>query len=175
MEAQKQDLDNPHGTRSILFSKYKSILEGFNLNHAHPFDSVITQPISSEIKRSDCSATIQIAPLYPKINFMNPWKLPKYRFTLALGLIPDLIKGEKGYNPVNALMKFSPEQSSSDWMDPDQISPPLLLGIKLSNSTILDDSGTLVLSVGIEFQRALSGYMLRPPKPLGCAKLLALA
>src|SRR5206468_4299726 len=88
--------------------------------------------------------------LHPTITLKNPWNLPMYRFVLALGNVPDMIF-EKGYMPANPSMKYADETVMTGWKPSNANFPAFSESIRLSDQVVLDDSGSLLLSLGIEF------------------------
>ena len=160
------------GARSILFSKYGKLLEGFNLNKVHSFDSVVRQSPTVSFARSQSKATIQFPDYCPEVNLITPWKFPIYRFIIVLGIIPDMIHNGKCYAPANPNMTFHPIQERTDWMNTGEQNNRFSHEIMLEDGTLLDDSGGLVVSVGIEFGKVITNSILQPVKFAGCGKIL---
>ncbi len=71
-EIQKRDTNGKAGTRSILFSKYCHVLEGFNLNQDNIFNSIVKSPLTCTLSRKDVKATVEIPELILAINLYNP-------------------------------------------------------------------------------------------------------
>ena len=169
---QMKDELHSQGQRSILFSKYGEILNGFNLNRKNQFDSIVNKAPEYTISRSEFKVTLKIPSLTPGINFFNPWNLPVYRFIAVLGIIPDMILTDTGYAAANPLMKFYVEQSRTVWIPAGTTFNGTQLEIQLPGDTVLDESGTLVLSLGIEFGTVVSNSLIQAVKHMGCAKVL---
>ena len=83
--------DNPKGKRSIIFSRGKQLIEGFNINKATSFDSVVTSSVAFTINRNEHTAVLELPGLTPGINFKPNWTYPYYRFCLNLGIIRDMV------------------------------------------------------------------------------------
>ena len=160
------------GKRSILFSKYGKLLEGFNLNKVNTFDSVIRQSPTVTFSRTDLKATLEFLDYYPDLNFITPWKFPIYRFIIVFGIIPDMVFNGKGYAPANPLMTFNPMQQRTDWINTGVKNDKFDHEIRLEDGTLLDASGSLVVSVGIEFGRVITNSIIEPVKYAGCGKIL---
>ena len=160
------------GTRAILFSKYGGLLEGFNLNKVNTFDAVVRQSPTVIFSRTDLKATLEFPDYYPDVNFITPWKFPIYRFIIVFGIIPDMIFNGKGYAPANSQMTFNPMQYRTDWINTSVQNLKFSHEIRLEDGTILDDTGTLAVSVGIEFGRVITNSIIEPVKYAGCGKIL---
>ena len=168
-----QNLDtlNAAGQRSIVFSKAGALYNGFNMNKTNPFSSVVILTPGWNFSRSEVKATVNFPELHPTITLKNPWNLPMFRFVLALGNIPDMIYNI-GYVPSNPLMKYANATVFTSWQSSNAILTAFSEVIQLSNLVNLDDSGTLLLSVGIEFGVTVADGVVVPVKHAGCAKIL---
>ena len=170
---QNLDTVNPPGQRSIVFSKAGPLYNGFDMNNTNPFDSVVRLSPDWSITRNEVKAMVSFPELHPAITLKNPWNLPMVRFVLALGNIPDLIYNN-GYMPANPLMKYANATVLTGWKPSNAILPAFTEVIQLSNDVNLDDTGTLLLSVGIEFGFTVTNVLIVPGKHSGCAKILGL-
>ena len=169
---QSEDPDHHLGERSILFSSYGSILTGFNLRKKNPFDTVVNHQPSFSISRSALSATIELPKLHPGINLQNPWQLPLFRFILCLGIIPDMNLKAAKYCPVKPTMKLNPVKVVTPWYSTKSVFEAMTQVITLKDGIVLDASGTLVLSAGIEFGYGLTDSVGEAVKDAGCGKVL---
>jgi hypothetical protein len=157
---QTQDTANVRGERSVLISEYRYMLEGFNLNRRHTFDSVLRYPLKGSINRSKGTAELILPNMRPEVNLFLPWKYPMYRFVISLQAITDVV-----YNYPR--MRFEQQQGGTapvytEWLTAGQPygGETVLLAIEKWK-----EDKTLILSVGIEIGM--------PGKYLGCAKILA--
>ena len=171
---QGRDDLSPKGKRSILFSKYGDTLKGFNCNRSNPFDTIVQTTLEYTLSRDECKSAITIPALIPGINFFNPWNLPVCRFITGLGIIPDMVFSENGYVQLNPLMKLYVEQNRTGWISSKASYPGTVLEVQLTNGSALDASGSLVLSVGIEFGTVVTDGLIQPVKYMGSGKVLAL-
>ena len=169
---QKLDMVNPQGKRSILFSKYGSILAGFDFNLTNPFDSIVKQPIEFTISRNNLSAQVEVGDLYPEINFLNPWKLPRYRLILGLGIVSDMKLTADGYTPATPLSDLHPTQERTEWMNAAVKSETIASAIRLEIPAVLKASSLLVLTIGVEFGRLVSNNLIEAVKRAGTGKIL---
>ena len=171
---QKTDPTNHLGKRSILFSVKGGILKGFNLNKNNPFDTVVNNPLSYSFSRAQSLVNVELPSLHPDINLQNPWKLPLFRFILCLGVIPDMVNIGDGYAPVNPLLKLNPVQFQTPWFSSKSIFDGMSLELRLKDGVVLDNTGTVVLSVAIEFGYGLTDSIGEAVKDAGCGKILGL-
>lgn len=172
-QIQKRDLENSVGKRSILFSKYPGILNGFSINADIPFDTYLKNPMEYSISRSNLSATIVVPELMNKINFDTPAGFPLYRVIAVLGIVPDMIRGATEYEPVNNRIIYAPRQDQTDWIAVKSKPTSRSLNIQLLENSNFDDSCSLILCVGIEFGKYVSDELVTPGKDVGSAKILA--
>ena len=170
---QLQDSINPMGERSVLFSQYGNILNGFNINRLIPFDNVIQYPVTYTLFRKSSKATIVLPKIHPAINMSNPEQYPLFRFIICLGVITDLVNEGTGYAPVNTLMQQNAVQQQTEWLSTKNIFTGITQEIKLRKSLSLDDNANLLLSLGIEFGRPVSNTVVEAVKRAGCGKILA--
>ena len=161
------------GSHSILLSKYGNLLEGFSMNKENQFDSVVKQSPTVTFSRVSCKASLEFPVLYPGVNLFGHWQLPYYRFIIVMGLVPDMISTLKGYTAVNPLMTFNPVQVRTDWFSAAEEIGSVIREIELATGTLIDASGSLVVSIGIEFGRNLSNRIIEAVRFAGCGKILA--
>ena len=171
-----RELDsNKAGTRSIIFSRGKELLEGFSLSEANTFDSVIATPVTFSIDRAEHSAVLQLPPLTPGKNFNNTaWTYPYYRFRINLGVIRDMVYVDKvGYKKVLHDPLDYTEMLDTEWYKSSDKLIGQEVGLKLIDP-MFDESCHLMLSIGIEFGTP-SGLGVKAVKHAGTAKVLGIA
>ena len=169
----EMDNINPLGKRSILVSKNKSFFVGFDMNKNNPFDSVIKQSPEVIFSRNALKATVHFPVLSSKINFKNPWPFPLVRFAFSFGIVPDMVYADGKYSPANPAMEFVSVSDQTDWFPSDAPLSKFDFTISLDNRLVLDDSGTLMFSIGVELGKETYGSVIVPVKNAGCAKILA--
>ena len=170
---QNMDINNEHGKRSILFSAHPHILDGFGFNNDHPFDSVIKSPPAYTISRDNLMAKIVLPDLIPGVNFTPIPKAALYRIILCFGVIPDVVRGQYQYEPASSAMGFFPNQVQTGWASTAIMRKREELIIQLSELSNFDDTGSLILSIGIEFATRMTAEIIKPMKNMGCGKILA--
>jgi hypothetical protein len=171
---QKLDTDHPVGSRAIYFSKHKQVLDGFNLNHQNTLDSVVRSPINFILNRNE-GATVHLPALNPKINFLNKYQRPLFRFVTALGIISDMEYNEDYlfYRPLHAEIHGHSVKVTSDWYPALLPFDGLSLKLSLKGAPDLNETDTLILAAGIEFGNPLTNSIVEPIKYSGSAKILA--
>lgn len=169
---QTMDTENIRGERNVQLSAHKHLLTGFSLNKKIAFESIVKPALPHAINRAEGNATVQIPGLIPGINFSNTRSYPFYRFIINLGCVKD--KVYKTFQP-KGIDDCENCSEYSEWRHSFQNTLPLEMSIKLSDLDSLDDTITLILSVGIQFGTPLSDAIIQPVKYAGCAKIIAVA
>jgi hypothetical protein len=166
---QLRDTVRPRGQRTILFSQCRFLLEGFNLNKHHPFDSVVRYPVHCSINRETGTAVVQLPNLLPGVNMILPWKYPMFRFIVAMGVIDDREYNYEHPAPSAATCVLP---LYTEWQMAQQIYAGDSIELKLNDTKPLTDAQTIVVSVGIEMGMPMSTELICPVKYAGCAKLI---
>ena len=172
-EIQKMDMEHNTGSRSIIISKHKDMLIGFNLNREHIFDQVVKHSPACSISRDTLSASVHFPAIFPKINISSPWNLGYYRFVTTMGIVPDMAKIDGAYVPVHNNLVFNQARDVSEWYETGQKAALRETHLSFDASTIIDQSATIMVSVGIEFGKMVKG-MPEHVKYGGCARILDL-
>ena len=169
---QKMDTVSEAGKSAVMFSSFRSLIQGFNFNREHPFNSVVTPMPQFTISRSESKATVTFPDLYPGINIQSHWNFGLCRFIITLGLIPDLVHSDKGYK--TACSDFTPAHSTrqGEWLSASSKIDAFSMEVFLSQGAKFNESVSLLLSVGIEFGMHISESVIQPVKHAGCAMIL---
>jgi len=170
-EIQLQDTVGDRGERSIFLSQQRDMLCGFRLNNKHPFQSIVTGPVSCSINRKTKSAVITLPRLITGINLHVPWKQPFYRFSMSLGVVSDVVYEKGGYN--DSRDKVHSAELDTAWQlvsDPFQSQT---LELKLSSTKAIKNSQTLIFAIGIEMGAPDSQGEITAVKYAGSACILA--
>ena len=169
------DPEGNRGERSILLSKHCHSLEGFNLNRNVIFDGVVRRPLSSSISREALSAILELPEMNPGLDFYIPGRLPLFSITAVLGVVPDMVHTPFGYRPAKPETRFTTVSESTEWASTAISFPAQSLQLSLPKDLGLDDSSSLMLSVGISFGMPITNSIVDIIKNTGCAKILKLA
>jgi hypothetical protein len=159
------------GRRSIFLSQHRYMLAGFRLNIAHPFVSIVTGPVDCTLHRETKSALIQLPQLVQGVNLNLPWKQPLYRFCLSLGVVPDVVYEDNGYNEHAA--EWTDTKLDTPWQVVTEPLPAQTLELKLDIPDALKDTHTLVLAIGVEMGAPGLYGQIEEVKYAGSACILA--
>lgn len=171
---QKLDTLSLQGQRSILFSRNRHIMHGFSFNTQRTFDSLIRNTTMFAFNRNELKASVILPQLFPKVNIINTWELSWFRLVVVLGLVPDMIYSEGGYVQATQQVLPDPMRFITEWQSTNVVAQEREVVLKLPGNTALDNSVSMVLSIGAEFGRALSDTVIYPVKYSGSAKILSM-
>lgn len=158
------------GKRAVNFSQHRYLLEGFQLNRGIIFDSVVKYPLKGIIERETGSATIAIPHLYPQLNLEFPWKAPLYRFVIGFGLFTDSAFNGTNYKNDNLLSRAA--TIYTDWLPVQQAFEAQTFMLQLQNLRGIDDTKSMILSIGIQMGTPITNQFIQEVKYAGCAKIL---
>lgn len=169
------DTVNEFGRRNIYFSRNPKIFEGFQLNAADNFDSIVRNPLQHKMEKDMFSAQINFPALIPGINFFVPAGIhPVYSFIATIGIIPDLEYVNEMYKPVCAATSA---MAQSAWYPVVKGSPAIELRPKLDSLSLTPmpvAPFTLMLSVGICFGTIGIDNEIAQVKKMGAAKIVGM-
>ncbi len=170
-----QDMDKEHtlGQRNIALSQNPGLLNGFNLNRNNLFDSIVrSQPVVT-LSKDTLHATIAIPDLLTDINFFIPGKYPLFSITALLGIVPDLLFTDRGYQPSNPAYHILsyPVKEATVWAPTVEGLAATTLQLQ-HTATPPDAAFTLVLSIGIRFGAPGAGGAAQQIKYAGAAKVV---
>lgn len=172
--AQKLDTENELGKRSICFSKFKELFEGFNLNKSKLFSTVVQVPISVTTDRQAISTSLSIPAIWPPIQLDNAYNYPWCRFVVSLGVISDVVYDEKeqAYVAAHATCQGQYEVQYTEWKSTKERLLAEKISFGLEGQTALEDCDSLVIGIGIEFGSEVSNQVVVPVKYSGSGKVL---
>ena len=171
MPIQLLDRVSAYGKRSVALSSARGLLEGFNINEWHPFDSVITNPIEAAITKEEFKASLTIPALLPQVNFFAPTQHPFFRIVACLSLVPDLYCNEPKYRPMEGYEHVHPAVVKTQWMAVQAGSE--VINLELSMPQLPPgDHYSLVLTIGMEQGTAKSNTLIKGVKYAGAGKIL---
>lgn len=163
---------NKRGERAVLFSQHRYLLDGFHLNRQHTFDSVVRHSLPCDIDRKTGSAVVQLPNLLPRLNLALPWQYPLFRFVAGLGVVADKMYTNGVYKDVTGKKSLYPVSVETDWHPVLQPFTRQRLELNFENMPALDETKTLLLSIGIEMGTPVTNAYITPVKYAGCAKVL---
>lgn len=165
------DTVGERGKRSILLSRYAYLLEGFQLNKANPFDSIIRHPATCSIERKRGKATIALPELVQGINFMVPWKYAFFRFIITMGLVRDIVYRENSYSSSEQIPP--PETMFTDWQPVKQSFAARSISLQFKGPGVVNDTKAIMVGIGIEMGEPITNLVMERVKYAGSAKILA--
>jgi hypothetical protein len=164
--------ETAHGKRSIYFTRHPKLLEGFSLNKRNPFDSIVRNPISCRLDKTNLSASVEIPALIPGINFfVPPGRYPFYSIIIVLGIVPDVIFTKHGYKPLDIQ---DPVPTASAWYPASGGSKAMALEVSLQRRSFVLPSSpfSIILSIGIRFGTVGMNEEVEQVKYAGAAKVV---
>lgn len=164
------DKVNVRGQRAVNFSEFRYLLEGFQLNKDIIFESVVKFPLKGNIERETGSATIEIPLLRPQLNLDIPWKAPLYRFVIGFGVFTDSAFNGTDYQDKTTLPLANAVQT--DWLPVQQAFEAQTFTLQLNTLHGIDDTKSMILSIGIEMGTPVTNAFIQPIKYAACAKIL---
>jgi len=186
---QTRDPLHRSGERAILFSRFGTTLEGFQLNKKHSFESVLRGSINIEFNINNQSAEIQLPEMIHGINFHPVGNYAAWRWVVTLGTLPDLMLYENGYAASPDIYSYRQIEKTwySDWhygtkniaaqsfslQLPDIAEPVTSKKTKKKEEkefTSMTD--TLAVAVGITFGTPLTDQLVKTNKHVGAGKIL---
>jgi len=152
---QKTDTENESGKKSILLSKYRYTLDGFNFNRNYPFNTILRVGVSAEIDRETLSAKVKVPRINTEIDVQNIQRLPYYRLIVSLGAVSDVIFEEntKTYQALVPAMHGISVVNTGNWLLSESITDEQLIEVNLGDEflSVITENVSLVLSMAIEF------------------------
>jgi hypothetical protein len=175
---QKQDGAGELGQRSIMLSRYPTILAGFQLNKNTTFDSVVRTPLTYTVDRKTLSARVNLPALLRDINFHPNNKHTRFCIDVSLGIVPDFTFDSKegAYKPPAWYTSmFSPKSVSSPWYPALKGSKATSLELSLTGQVPGDEGYSLMLTVGVRYGSPMEEDVVVEVKRAGAAKVVAIA
>ena len=134
---------------------------------------MIRTPLMYEMSKETCSAEIKIPQLIPGINFHVP-QYPWYRIVASLGIVPDLVLTDFGYNPATAGYSTNMHETvETPWLAVMKGGMPTTLSLQCKELPP-DTNFSLMLSVGIAFGTVMNEADIRQVRYAGSAQVLAM-
>jgi len=173
---QALDTVNPIGQRSIELSRYKYLLDEFQLNRTRSFGSLLRISPVWEIKRETMEARVEIPYMNTDLQLVNPMNYPFFRIITSLGIVSDRFMDPE----TNKYLTNNPEingavlHQPTDWYSTNRVieAQELILKFDTPRYTPTGDDFSLVLCIGVEFGKPGFDGQPLPVARAGCAKVL---
>jgi len=171
---QARDDAHEKGKRSILFSRYGYVLEGFQLNRKSSFESIIRRNMQVQFIREEAKAIVQLPELIPGINFLPTIKLPVFNIALSFGTLPDLHATDTGYsiNHENPnYLQLGIDHQTPWYYSADTIAAQTV-ELVLNNPLQTIPQDTLALAISVNFGNPVTNELVKSVRYVGAGKLL---
>lgn len=167
------DTESEFGQRAVRFSQFPTILNGFKLTKATPFDNVVTGALCCTLSRDILSASLQVPALLPRLTFSAPEGYAYCRLVAVLGIVPDLFFGVPKYQPLGDYDHCFAQSGYTGWFAAGSGAPATTLERSLP-TTPPNEAFSLVLSVGVQLgMPGASGSIEPVGGRVGSAKVVA--
>jgi hypothetical protein len=143
------DTESAFGERAVRFSQFPSVLHGFNLTKAMPFDTVVSGALCCTLSRDTLSATVEVPALLPRHTFFAPEGYAYCRLVVALGIAPDLLFGEPKYQPLGDYDQCFTQSVYTEWFAAGIGTAAQTIHLSIP-ATPPNNAFSLVLSVGVQ-------------------------
>lgn len=163
------------GSRSILFSTARPLLEAISYNRRYPFTQILKSPLEVQLDRATGSLTLGIPELIPGINFNLPWQKPYYQLVITLGLVADVYHDGLGYTSVLGKHGCKVMTVDAGWTVSRSKREAQQITVAVTEPGLLDDPQvSLVAGIGIAIgEPDLIPTQIRMVRHLGAARVLA--
>ena len=168
---QYADTVGKKGQRSVYYSRHRYILNGFNLNIAHPFDSVVRHQVHFTVDRPTATATIVLPKLIAGENLLLPWQCRQFRFVASIGIADDCIFEGDDYKR-KTLRDSQAVYADTAWQFCNQPFAGETLVLQMKRPELLHEQSSLVVSVGVEVESTFPNQFGSGFQRIGCAKIL---
>jgi hypothetical protein len=184
---QTRDPIHPKGERAILFSKFGTLLEGFQLNKKNSFESVLRGTIDVQFNAILRRVDIQLPEIIHGINFLPIGNYAAWRIVICFGSLPDLFFLDKKYNSLPAGSYRQVEKTwYSDWQFGTKNLAAQHCSIELPDITdtfsrdkkkktindLTDSTDALAIAIGITFDTPITNQLIQTNKHVGAGKIL---
>lgn len=166
---QKMDRTSKRGERQVLFSQHKHLLNNFNLNQKHPFNTVITHQISPRIQRTEGKVDFYLPALIPNISLFLPWTASQYRLICGASVVHDLefVNGQFQERDIRAERVMT----ETAWLPADKAADAQNLTVQFAHPDKISEFSSIVSYIAIETLVLFPGKGPLPVR-LGSAKIL---
>lgn len=171
---QVNDPEHKRGERAVFFSRFGTILEGFQLNRKNTFEAVIRGTIDVQFFRADAKAIISLPELIPDISFIPPVKLPAFNINITFGTLPDIRYFNTGYaiNDRKTEHYQIMTKHISPWYFVGNHVPAQSIELALTNIELMQPHDTLAVAISVNFGTPVTNEMVKTNKYVGAGKIL---
>ncbi len=171
---QSLDTVNPKGRRSILLSQNPDFISSFSYNRQTLFDSIIRQPLTINIDKTNGVINIEVPTLQQSVNFFSDPRNMYFRIIFSSCSVGDYVFVEgskKVYKTVNNLL---PDYRAiyAEWMPTNIQQPSARYQLIPSDSVLPGPDMILVFGAGIQYGKLSPDGTIQPVPYSGAARIL---
>jgi len=151
---QNTDTEHPKGERSIVLTRYKNMLDGFQFNTVHPFNTVLRMPLQWEIDRATQSAKVTVPAFACSFGLNAPGNYALFRLRFCLGAVTDMQLNDRKtkYEPVTGEQGYGFQLGETAWYPTQSSVEAQILELQLKDPFMPGTGNdTLLLVAVIEF------------------------
>jgi hypothetical protein len=155
-KAQKKDTESEKGTKSIILSKYKDVLNLPTYYWEKSLRDILKCPYSVETGIDRKSITLSFTDFIPREQLKSPPEATHFQLCLCIGVVCDYvyIPEHRMFEPVysGTQMMCSMKEMESEWIPVKEKQPgDLTFTVALPDSFQLEDDMTVIRCIGIVF------------------------
>jgi hypothetical protein len=173
----KLEPETETGQRKIQLSQHKQVLDGFNFNRKNLFTSELHVSVTGQIDRENLLGTVTIPRINAANDLVNNQRLPYFRLITVIGTVADMYydSTEKTYFPTILKLHGVTSVLTGSWYPSKTIVPEQTMTAQMTpaQQAMLNDTITVVLSVGVEYGTVGNTGETVEVKYAGCGKVLA--
>jgi hypothetical protein len=172
----KLEPETETGQRKIQLSQHKQVLEGFNFNRKNLFTSELHVSVTGQIDRENLLGTVNIPRINAVNDLVNYQRLPYFRLITVIGTVADMYYDDKEKTYFPTILKLHGVTSilTGSWFPSKTIVPEQTMTVQMTpaQQAMLNDTITVVLSVGVEYGTVGTTGETVEVKYAGCGKVL---
>jgi hypothetical protein len=170
-----QSLDdiNPKGQRAIFLSRRPELFSSFNYNQNTIFDSIVRQPLSFDLNKSDGTCEVRVPTLQPGINFFPHPRFSYCRIVLSLAAVNDYFWNAelRNYFSKNPQSSMVPE-IYTPWMQTNKVEQTSVYHLALNSALAGGTEILMLLGVGVQYGIPSADGSIQPAPYVGAAKII---
>jgi len=170
-----QTLDdiNPKGQRAIMLSKQPELFSSFNYNQNIIFDSVVRQPISFDLNKSERTCEVRIPALQPGINFFPHPRFSYCRIVLSLAAVNDYFWNAELRNYFSKTPQASMVPDIyTPWVQTNRIQSAAVYQFAPDAAIAGGTEMIMLLGVGVQYGMPSADVSIQPAPYFGAAKII---
>ena len=154
---QKQDIESPHGFRTIAVSCYPEVLYGIDFNQRFPFRNVFKGNPVIDLSSDKKAITVSIPEFIPSKDINWGLKFGYFRFYLVAAQVSDMQVNPGGgkYEPVVERLETLSVCTVGDWLPRNSLPVDVLLQASFEQPALTSPGTVVVVALGVELSTSL--------------------